>query len=540
MTESGPLLRPDTGETVAPAMTPTPVEPSKWDHIAVWLGTIPTAAWITLAAIVALAVVVRAVRKRRGDQRPAKSDKLMTFFGAAVATGVVGTGMWAFFGDTLGIDNVWLRAALFAFFEIAMLASALRSRRFRLDRAATQSAEDKRRAEVLATNPDATFPDDDSHEVDVDGAAVWVLALLSGTLAATHETAVGAIGLRLVAPLIAAWLWERGLAGELRQFRRTSSRRKVNWKITPERVAVWLGLAEPTGREVGQVDRARRIARFARTAYRLHTLEKNGAFRARIAFAQWRLRRQVEQINEHLSLATDRAVMADVRAHLATYYQVHAGTAPKSVGDLTPWLTIPTEPLRVQATTGHPMAVGSGHQSDTDTDTMSRPVSATVSDIAPHMTLDMLSGLATRQVSDTVADTTPATDSDTRRDVEPDSVTDAVSGQRQQARPTGRTRRGGTSVPTSSRAPRWTAQQLRAFRLRDDDGLTYELIARRLNVTTRTIERWFKKREQVAAGDDKELAMRPDILTVLPAPRPPVTSGTNGHRIEIGVTPTSE
>lgn len=519
MTMASALLRPDTGET-APAVTPAPVEQGVLDKLTTLADVVPAYLWQGLAAVVLLAVVVRAIRKRRGHRAAPKSDKLMTFFGAAVATGVVGTGMWAFFGDTLGIHNPYLRAALFAFFEIAMLASALRSRRFRLDRAAAQSKDDG---------------DADSHEVDVDGVAVWVLALLSGTLAATHEHTAGAVGLRLVAPLIAAWLWERGLAGELRQFRRDTTRRTINWKISPVRVAVWLRLAEADDREVGQVDRARRVARFARTAYRLHTLETDKALRVRVAVARWRLRRQVEQINEHLSLATDRSVMVAVRAHLATLYQARTGTTPDSVADLTPWVT--SEPIRVPATVGHPPAVGPGPMSDSASDTASRPTPDPLTDNEPHMTLDMLSALATRQPSDSLSGAPTGDAPDTLRDTATAPVSDRQTVSRRDSQPAARGRRTGPSDPTSGRAPQWTKQQLRAFKLRDENGLTHELIARRLNVTSRTVERWFQKREQSAAGDDKELALRPNIVVPLPAPAPPVMSGTNGYHLTDKETP---
>lgn len=336
MTIQTALLRPDTGEAAPTGPRPTPAvaEPSWLDRATGWADAIPTGAWAALAAVILGFVAYRAIRNRR-VRTSAKSDKLMTFFGAAVATGVVGTGMWAFFGDTLGITNPWLRAALFAFFEIAMLASALRSRRFRLDRAAAQVAEADRRARVLAVDPDAKFDDNSSREMDVDGVAVWILALLSGTLAATHEHTAGAVGLRLVAPLIAAWLWERGLAGELRQFRRPGVGRKVHWRITPERVAVWLRIAEGSGRAVNEVERARLRTAFTIAAFRLHTRLADGARPWRVSVARWRLRRAGIAIMRKFGVTELTAARADV----ATLYGIEEATSPDAVAGLTPWQT---------------------------------------------------------------------------------------------------------------------------------------------------------------------------------------------------------
>jgi hypothetical protein len=282
------------------------------------LAVVGGAVLIGVLGLVAIAALASRNRSKTADTpRPAKADRFMTFLGAAVATGVVATGMWRFFGDKLHIQNPAVRVALFAFFEIAMLASALRSRRFRIARAKKAPSDQGER-----------------RDVDVDGIAVWVLALLSGSFAATDQTSAAAAGLRLVAPLIAAWLWERGLAGELSHFTRAKTRRITN-RLSVERVLVALRLAEPTGRGIGEVDKARRLARLARTAFHLHMLGKRA--RIRRAWWTWRLRRQIEQANEHLSLATDPGVRAALRANLATLYQALTGTTPDAVKDLAPW-----------------------------------------------------------------------------------------------------------------------------------------------------------------------------------------------------------
>jgi len=276
-------------------------------------GQSPTTAGITaLVALLLLSVLISTLARRpTTGSRGQRIEGLLTLVAAGIATGVAGTGMWRFFGDVLHIDNVVLRGALFAFLEIALLTEALRARRNLLDDIAKGV---------------------DRPSTGIDGKAVWVFAAMSGVLASLDARSVAEAVARLAAPLVAAWLWERGLASHRRQ---SASSRKVAWRLTPERILVKLGLAEPTGRGVAEVDAARRIARLARTAFRFHTTpaSRTGARRR----AASRLRRQVELANEHLNLAADPAMRDLVRAHLAVLYQAEIGTSPAAVADLSAW-----------------------------------------------------------------------------------------------------------------------------------------------------------------------------------------------------------
>lgn len=306
-----------------------------WSWVEQSLHAVPAPAWYITGGLVitaGLAASVRIALAGKKNTQRRKSDKVLTFLAAAVATGVVATGMWNFFGDVLHITNPVGRTALFAFFEIAMLASAFRSRRFRLDRAAKRDT---------PTDPDAE-PD---ARIDVDGIAVWVLASLSGLFASADEPTTTGKLVRIVAPLLAAWMWERGLAGELMQFTRGAKR--INWALTPERILVWLGIADPSGRQIGEVARKRRIATFSRTAYRLQILKEDQAAKWRIKLTRWRLRQLTEAANEHLNLATDRVLLGEVRAQLALLYGVEDGTSRTAVADLHPLR--PLEQLAIAA-----------------------------------------------------------------------------------------------------------------------------------------------------------------------------------------------
>ena len=96
--------------------------------------------------------------------------------------------MWRVFGDALHMSGP-ARVAVFGFVELAVAVSAIRARRALRETGST----------------------------GVDGAAVWVLAGLSAALSALDADSGAAVLLRLAAPLVAAWLWERGLAPDRRQ-----------------------------------------------------------------------------------------------------------------------------------------------------------------------------------------------------------------------------------------------------------------------------------------------------------------------------------
>src|ERR1700746_2038033 len=83
----------------------------------------------------------------------------------------------------------------------------------------------------------------------VDGIAMWVLTCLSAILAATDADNLGTVLIRLSAPLVAAWGWERSMALERR---RSGGLGGINWRITPERILIRLGIADPTDRTAGE------------------------------------------------------------------------------------------------------------------------------------------------------------------------------------------------------------------------------------------------------------------------------------------------
>lgn len=239
-----------------------------------------------LLAFGVLGLVGRALRRALAGRRP---EDVLTVMAASIATVVQTTGMWKFFGNVLHVPGP-LRVALFSFIEVAVLASALRARR------------------NVVESP--------LHTAGIDGKAVWGLTSASAVLSTLDAGSFAEIVFRLVVAGIAAWLWERSLSAERR--RRTG--RSTNWRLTPERILVFLRLAEPSERTAGDVDRHRRLTRVAVRAMHLRTLRAAGAWAWRVQRAECRLHGAVRAAVEHAGLATDPATQHALMAQIAALY----------------------------------------------------------------------------------------------------------------------------------------------------------------------------------------------------------------------------
>ncbi|MFI0451203.1 hypothetical protein [Actinomadura sp. 6N118] len=231
------------------------------------------------------------------------ADEVLTPIAALTATGVAMWGMWNFFGDVLDASGP-LRIWLFAFLELAMVTSAVRARR---------NVREGRSA-------------------GVDGAAVWAITGLSAVLSATDAGSLRAGLLRFAAPIVAAWLWERGLAVDRR---RTGKARQISYRITPERVLVRLGLADATDRTASDVQVHRRLTRLARAANRVRRLRAAGDAKPRtLNRALARLDKAMDGAVEHAGLASDATRRAALLDQIAALY--HA-PALAEITPATPW-----------------------------------------------------------------------------------------------------------------------------------------------------------------------------------------------------------
>ncbi|QXJ25977.1 hypothetical protein AGRA3207_007549 [Actinomadura graeca] len=283
------------------------------------------AAALLLELVLALAgglVLYRAGRhseRRRGLARaPAagsrrRAENWLTFAAAALATAVQAQGMWRVFEHRLHMP-LELRVLTSAFLEIAVVTCAVRAR---------SNVQDPR----IGT-------------AGQDGVAVWALTGASAFAAACDSQSWIEGVVRLIAPLTAAWLWERGLHVQRRHHasQRLAWLRTINWRITPERVLVRLRVAEPADRTAGQVDAHRRLAHLARAARRLRILRHADAARWRQHRAQRHLNKALDRAIEYTGLINDPASKNVLTTMLATMY--HAG----DLADLAvpgPWLPGP-------------------------------------------------------------------------------------------------------------------------------------------------------------------------------------------------------
>jgi hypothetical protein len=345
---------------------------------------------LTLLTLRAAGRLIRAGWKTRTKKTSPPLEDVLTVLAAAVATSVSAQGMWRFTGDVLGLDGP-LQVVLFAFVELAIVTSAVRARRSMRE----------------------------NYSAGVDGAAVWALAALTAILSSLDSRNFGETVFRLAAPLVAAWLWERGMALERR---RRTGRSRINWRLTPERVLVRLGLAEASDRTAGDVDAHRRLKRVALAAKRVHQSQTAGASKRKQHRALARRDRALDAAVEHTDLArnaTRQAELLDLVTALGGADSLSAlldtatapwayldhpaitGRAPhttgpaaeegeRAVADLTSWMArrslAPTKPVAL-----HAPASAAGETGD-------RPPQRTV-DVAPERRL-----LVSDPDAETVAD----------------------------------------------------------------------------------------------------------------------------------------
>jgi hypothetical protein len=223
---------------------------------------------------------------------PRPIEDVLTIVAASIATGVSAQGMWRFSGDVLGLDGP-LRLLLFAFIEVAIITSAVRARR----------------------NMRENF------SAGIDGIAVWALTCLTAVLSSMDARSLPEALFRLAAPLVAAWLWERGMAIERHRIRGTG---RINWRLTPERLLVRVGLAEVSDRTASEVDAHRRLTRVALAAKRAKALREGGASERKMRAALAKLDKAMDQAVEHTGLAVDQGRQEALLAQIGALYNTAA------------------------------------------------------------------------------------------------------------------------------------------------------------------------------------------------------------------------
>ncbi|GAA0410810.1 hypothetical protein GCM10009530_74150 [Microbispora corallina] len=269
---------------------------------------------ICVFALVLLALIVFVLRtvfrvvsrllRRWAAGRP--TEDILTIVAASIATGVSAQGMWRFSGDVLGFDGP-LRLLLFAFIEVAVITSAVRARRNMRE----------------------------NYSAGIDGIAVWALTCLSAVLSSMDARSLAEAVFRLAAPLVAAWLWERGMAIERH---RITGRARINWRLTPERVLVRVGLAEASDRTASEVDAHRRLTRVALAAKKARALREAGASDRKMRVALARLDKAMDRAVEYTGLAIDDKRQEALLSQIGALYNTAA------LIDLTPPVPWAPEP----------------------------------------------------------------------------------------------------------------------------------------------------------------------------------------------------
>lgn len=241
-----------------------------------WVLWIVGGAW----GILAIAIIGYALLRKTSSpaQISAKThsspvEDWLTRGVAAIATGVSAEGMWRFTRDVLKLDGL-LQVALFAFIELSMVTEAVRARRNMREHGSA----------------------------GLDGIAVWALACLTAVLSSMDARQPAEVVFRLAAPLVAAWMWERGMRLERRRQRGTKG---IHWRLTPERLLVWAGLAEPRGRTASEVDTHRRLKRVALAAKRVGQLREANAGEKKVAKAIAKRDKMLDLAVTHTDLATN-------------------------------------------------------------------------------------------------------------------------------------------------------------------------------------------------------------------------------------------
>lgn len=197
----------------------------------------------------------------------------------------------------------------------------------------------------------------ENYSAGIDGIAVWTLTGLSAVLSSMDARSLAEAVFRLAAPLVAAWLWERGMAIERH---RITGRARINWRITPERMLVRVGLAEASDRTASEVDAHRRLTRVALAAKRARALREAGASDRRMRAALTKLDRAMDQAVEHTGLAVDAGRQEALLSQIGALYNTSA------LIDLSPPVPWAPEPEAPRASPALPAAGSYDEDEDED------------------------------------------------------------------------------------------------------------------------------------------------------------------------------
>jgi hypothetical protein len=281
-------------------------------HAAVF-HAVPRSAGSAAVPVIALAAVIAAIAAWRAARRLLRNTKGadgLTKLAAIVAMSVSATGMWAFFTRFVPGIDAYGRVPIFAFLELATFAFALRAR-------------DNMR---------------DFGSSGLDGNLMWVLTGVNSFLASLASTSIAEALFRLTPPVVAALLWERGLVSERRRSRPRKENEGITWRVSPRRLLVRLGLADPGEETVGEAAIRRRITSLALAAGRAASLDAAGVTDGRrYQRADRRLRKAMFAAIEHTDLASSPQLQQQL---LSQVLMLRSPRDLVSVNAASPWARI--------------------------------------------------------------------------------------------------------------------------------------------------------------------------------------------------------
>jgi hypothetical protein len=122
---------------------------------------------------------------------------------------------------------------------------------------------------------------------------------------------------------------------------RITGRARINWRLTPERVLVRIGLAEAGDRTASEVDAHRRLTRVALAVKRARALREAGASDRRMRAALTRLDKEMDRAVEYTGLAVDTARQEALLSQIGALYNT---AALIDLNPPVPWAPEPEEP----------------------------------------------------------------------------------------------------------------------------------------------------------------------------------------------------
>jgi hypothetical protein len=222
---------------------------------------------LLIGSVITLILLGRWVRKTWKSDRP---DETLSNLAMIIGLGWSSEAIWELTGRMEGFPT-GVRIALFCVFETLLVLAMIRAKR----------------AMVEFQDPGRS------------GRTAWIIASVMAVVAFAVGDTFAERMMRLAIPLLVTNAWWDGLVGDGPRKKRGAT----TLRITPRRIALWIGLIEPGERDVDTVHRERLIQQMTKLAFR------------RTSGPKWLKKRREGRLSR-LSLVADDDVIGAVQANL--------------------------------------------------------------------------------------------------------------------------------------------------------------------------------------------------------------------------------